>query len=83
VARLPVTSSTCDAVADALATYLGPNTARTAVRTFAERTLGKRAAEVEREDAPALLDALRPMLRTLLGSGPADHAIQQLKEAFR
>ncbi len=70
-------------IADALAHYLGPNTARTAVRTFAGRALGRLPEAVSLAEAPALLDALRPMLRTLLGNAPADRLLAELRESLR
>jgi hypothetical protein len=72
--RLPA-----DVIADALTEHLGPSTARTAVRTFSTRILGVSPEEVSQEDAPKLLEALRPMLRTLLGPVPADTLLSGLR----
>lgn len=72
-----------DVIADGLARYLGPNTARTAVRTFSDRVLGCRPDEISRADAPKLLQALRPMLRTLLGQAPAELVVTEIEEALR
>lgn len=63
-----------------LAALLGPNTARTAVRTFCERATGGPPDQLTATDAPRLLAALRPTLRTLLG---AAHAEQVLAEMAR
>jgi hypothetical protein len=71
-----------DVIADALTAHLGPSTARTAVRTFASR-LGLRPDEVSAEDAPRLLEALRPMLRTLLGPRPADVVLEGIRGDLR
>jgi hypothetical protein len=71
--RLPA-----DVIAEALTEHLGPSTARTAVRTFSTRILGVSPEEVSAEDAPKLLEALRPMLRTLLGPAPADSLLSGL-----
>jgi hypothetical protein len=69
------TSHPAEIIAEALTVRLGPSTARTAVRTFSSRALGLRPDQVSAADAPRLLDALRPMLRTLLGPGDADDMI--------
>ena len=54
-------------IADSLAVYLGPHTARVAVRTFAQRALGRGPDSVVPADAPALLEALGPVLRAFVG----------------
>lgn len=71
--------SPAEIVAASLATCLGPNTARTAVRTFADRALARRPEDLTRADVPALLDALRPMLRTLIGQDPADLVLAEIR----
>lgn len=71
-----------DVIAEALTAHLGPSTARTAVRTFATR-LGLRPDEVSPADAPRLLEALRPMLRTLLGPRPADAVLEGIRGSLR
>jgi len=70
-------------IAERLAAYLGPNTAQVAVRTFAERACGRPPPELTREDLPRLLEALRPMLRTLLGGDGAEDVLRQLSEDLR
>jgi hypothetical protein len=49
------------------------------VRTFSTRVLGRPPSEVSVEDAPRLLEALRPMLRTLLGPAPADDVLAGIR----
>ena len=66
-------------IADALSVHLGPSTARTAVRTFSTRALGLRPDQLSAADAPKLLEALRPMLRTLLGPAPADDVLARIR----
>jgi len=61
-----------------LSVFLGPNTARNAVKTFAERSLGLAPEAVTRGDCPRLLDALRPMLKTLLGAAQCDALLEKL-----
>jgi hypothetical protein len=61
-----------------LSRYLGPHTARTALKTFSERALNKPPELVTRIDAPTLLQALRPMLRTLIGADECDLVLEQV-----
>ncbi len=72
-----------DLVTDQLSPYLGPNTARVAVRTFALRTLGVKPEEMKMAEAPRLLEALRPVLKTLLGEAAATTLDAQIREATR
>jgi hypothetical protein len=72
-------SSPAEVIAEALAVHLGPSTARTAVRTFSTRVLGLAPSQVSLADAPRLLEALRPMLRTLLGAAPADEVLAGIR----
>jgi hypothetical protein len=76
-------TSPAELIAEALATHLGPSTARTAVRTFSTRALGVPPHEVSLADAPRLLEALRPMLRTLLGAAPADDVLAGIRGTLR
>jgi hypothetical protein len=61
-----------------LAALLGPNTARTAVRTFCQRATGGPPEALTGADAPKLLAALRPSLRTLLGASTAEHLLAEI-----
>ena len=67
VSSRPPPTPTAQLIADRLAAYLGPHTARVAVKTFALQALGRGPDELGPPDAPALLDALRPMLRAFVG----------------
>ncbi|BDG09489.1 hypothetical protein [Anaeromyxobacter paludicola] len=64
---------------DQLSVHLGPHTARTALRTFCERALGVAPESVTREQAPRVLEALRPMLKTLLGAAQSEALLDQLR----
>jgi hypothetical protein len=75
---MPPRRTPADVVADRLATWLGPHTARTAVRTFSERALGLRPEHVTSADVPRLLAALRPMLRTLLGATQGEALLDEI-----
>lgn len=73
------TVSPAELIVETLSIHLGPSTARTAVRTFSKRTLGLRPEEISLQDVPRLLEALRPMLRTLLGRAPADEVLEGIR----
>jgi hypothetical protein len=75
--------SPLEIVAARLAEYLGPHTARVAIKTFSARKPGAGADPSAPPDAGALLDALRPMLRTLLGRDQAEHVLQGLDRELR
>ena len=62
-------------VADRLASYLGPHTAKNAVKTFSNRVLQRPPETLVYSDIEPLLRALRPMLRTLLGANEAENLI--------
>ena len=47
--------------------YIGQHTAPMAIKTFAKQALGVTPDQVQRADAGRLLDAMNPMLNTLLG----------------
>ncbi len=74
--------SPAEQVATRLAEYLGPNTARAAVRTFAQSALGMAPESLRPVDVPRLLTALRPMLRTLLGPAICDDLLASLAREF-
>ncbi|HET6410938.1 MAG TPA: hypothetical protein VFG53_02680 [Anaeromyxobacter sp.] len=63
-----------------LAEYLGPNTARVAARLCSERATGRAAGPLTRAEETRLLEALRPMLRTLLGRARAEDLLRQLAQ---
>jgi len=78
----PHPRSPAEVIAEALSAHLGQSTARTAVRTFSGR-IGLRPEQVSPDDAPRLLEALRPMLRTLLGPQPADAVLEGIRGDLR
>jgi len=65
-------------IARRLAEYLGPNTARIAARVCSERATGRAAGPLTRAEQARLLEALLPMLRTLLGKARAEDLLRQL-----
>jgi hypothetical protein len=76
------TSGTGNAIADRiaarLALYLGPHTGRVAVRTFAQRALGRGPETLTLADVPALKVAMRPMLRTFVGRAQCEIVLEQI-----
>ncbi len=67
-----------DVLRDRLAVYLGPHTARTALKTYAQRAFGLPAEQLTAAQARTLLDAMRPSLKTLLGAAQTDRIVAQL-----
>lgn len=71
--------SVAERVADQLSAYLGPFNARVAVKTFAQRTLKLEPEALTADHLPALLDALRPMLHTLVGRVSTDALLDEIR----
>jgi hypothetical protein len=65
---------------DQLVHYLGPHTTRAAIRTFSYKAVGKEPAELTVEDMPKVLEALRPMMRTLIGIDECEVLLAQLSQ---
>lgn len=55
-----------------LAAYIGQHTAPMAIKTFAKQALGTTPEQIRMADTPKLLDAMRPMLSTLIGKQRAE-----------
>jgi len=79
VAESPQPTEVAEKVAARIAVYVGPHTARVAVKSFALRKLGRGPESLELEDIPALLAALRPMLRTLIGQSQCELALKRIE----
>ena len=73
-------SPTAQQIADHLAEYLGPHTARVAVKTFSMRALGRGPEDLLPMDAAAVLDALKPMLRAFVGRERAEAVIERIRQ---
>jgi hypothetical protein len=67
-----------EVITERLTHYLGPHTARVAVKSFSERELGLHPESLTIDDVPKLLEALRPMLKTMLGADRSDVVIRAL-----
>jgi hypothetical protein len=66
-------------IREQLARYLGPFTAANAVKMFAKQVLSTDPDHVTKEQVPALLEALGPMLRTLLGKEGAQNVLDHVR----
>lgn len=69
-----------DVIREHLARYVGPFTAKNAVQLHAKQALGIDADSVSAAQVAPLLEALAPLLRTLLGKQSADRVLEQLKQ---
>lgn len=67
-------------VREKLAQYLGPFTAKNAVQMMAKQAAGVDAERITRTDVPALLDALGPTMRTLLGKATAEKVADEIRK---
>jgi hypothetical protein len=68
-----------DRIAAHLERFLGPHTARVAVKTFSLRGLGRGPETLVPADIPTLVATLRPMLNTLIGRDRAEAVVEQIK----
>lgn len=75
-------TTVADRIAARLARYIGPHTGRVAVKTFAQRGLGRGPETLTIDDVPAMNEALRPMLRTLLGRQRCEIVLQHILREF-
>jgi hypothetical protein len=50
-----------------LSVHLGPNVAKIAIKTFAQKSVARKPEELTRADMPMLLEAMRPMLAVMIG----------------
>ena len=66
-------------VRELLSVYLGAFTSRNAVQMMAKQCAGTTPELLTRAQIPALLDALGPMLRTLLGKAGADKLVGEIQ----
>ena len=63
-----------------LGAFLGPNTARVAIVAFAKKAVNKTPEELTEDDIAAVLEAIGPMLRTLLGEESAKTLTESILE---
>jgi hypothetical protein len=77
---MEATKRPAEVVREHIARYLGPFTSKTAVTMMAKQKLGTEPDRVTREQVPALLEALGPTLRTLLGKSGAETVADEIKK---
>ncbi|MFP5245464.1 MAG: hypothetical protein ACLGH0_02130 [Thermoanaerobaculia bacterium] len=63
-----------------LAQYLGPFTSKNAVQMMAKQTFSSDADALTVAQVPALIDALGPTLRTLLGKAGAEKVAGDIRK---
>lgn len=68
-----------DGIAALLAIYLGPYTARAAVKASSLDALGRAPDTLTPEDVSVLAEALRPVLRTFVGRAQAGILVDEIK----
>ena len=68
---------------ESLSPYLGPFNAQVAVKTFSQKKLNLTPEQLTAKDLPALLDALRPMLKTLVGQDSAEKILKKILAEVR
>jgi hypothetical protein len=61
-----------------LAIYLGPHTAKSAVRLCSARMFQRAPDELDTEDVRRMVESFRPMLKTLLGVEHCDKILALL-----
>ena len=66
-------------IRERLSAYLGPFSTANALKLFAKQALSTDPDSITRDQVPALLDALGPMLRTLLGKAGAEKVITEIR----
>jgi hypothetical protein len=72
--------SPAEVVRAKLAQYLGPFTARNAVQMVAKQTVGLDVDRITLAQIPAVLEALGPTLRTLLGRATAEKVAAEIRK---
>ena len=77
---MTIARSPAEVVREHIARYLGPFTSKTAVTMMSRQALATEPDRVTREQIPALLEALGPTLRTLLGKNGAENVVGEIKK---
>lgn len=67
-----------DRVHRRLEKFIGPHTARLAIKTFSQKSLGVPPDQIRDGEVPNLVRALRPLLRSMLGETQGEQIVQQL-----
>ncbi|RME29975.1 MAG: hypothetical protein D6806_00725 [Deltaproteobacteria bacterium] len=72
-------SETSRRLIELLSSYLGPHNARVAVKTFCKKA-GCTPENLGNEQVDSVLEALKPMMNTLLGKAAAAGALARIRE---
>lgn len=72
-----------DQVAQKLSVHLGPNVARMAVKTFAQKVGAASPEQITLANLPQLIDALRPMLVVMIGKEPSEAVLGEIARDCR
>ena len=72
-----------DIIAETLSIHLGPNVARMAVKTFAQKAVARKPEELTAAELPALVEAMRPMLVVMIGMNPSEAVLGEIERACR
>jgi hypothetical protein len=67
-------------VREKLGQYLGPFTAKNALQMVARQAVGTDVEHITRTQIPAILEALGPTLRTLLGKAAAEKVTDEIRK---
>jgi hypothetical protein len=73
-------ASPAEVIRTKLSQYLGPFTAKNAVQMVAKQATGTDPDSVTRAQVPALIEALGPTLRTLLGKAAAEKVANDIRK---
>lgn len=76
-------ATVAEQVAEHLSPYLGPFNAGIAVKTFARKTLQREPDTLTAVDLTPLLEALRPMLHTMVGTAATQALIEDIQRRVR
>ncbi len=76
--RLAHVRSPSEVLFHRMAEYLGPHTTRTALKTFCAKAVNKAPEALTLADVPQVLTALRPMMRTLIGTRECELILEQI-----
>ena len=67
-----------EVVARKLSVHLGPNVARMAVKTFAQKAVARTPEQLTVAELPQLIEAMRPMLVVMIGKSPSEAVLAEI-----
>lgn len=66
-----------------LSVHLGPNVAKIAIKTFAQKSVARKPEELTVVDMPKLLEAMRPMLAVMIGKDAGQVVLDEITAEVR